>query len=141
MAGKPIHQQLLGEWCRRQLPLPGESLQEVCTHVPFLSDLKDCTAFRTVHSPATKQSDHVFGIACHACHICLCAAQENRELKRREKEYHDNVISKYYAEQHHIDAAAQRATKDDLHRREREAKERKVIQDLMQSIHQVGYNI
>jgi hypothetical protein len=122
--------------CRRQLPLPEESLLEVCVRI-----FKN--ALRTINVPHLVKYDRhlrTLPMSERKCHInhSRCAAQDKRESKRREKEYNDNIISKYYAEQHHIDAAAHRAAKDDLHRREREANERKAEHNLMQSIYQVG---
>lgn len=65
------------------------------------------------------------------------AAQETRELRRRDREWSDGLISKYYSEQRSIDAAAASASKDDIRRREREGKERQAEHDLVQSIHWV----
>jgi hypothetical protein len=65
------------------------------------------------------------------------AAQELREVKRRDKEYNDNLINKYYIDQRNIDAAASVASKDDVRRRERETKERQAEHDMVQNIFRV----
>jgi hypothetical protein len=63
------------------------------------------------------------------------AAQENREAKRREKEYGDILIHKYYAEQRHMDSAAASSLKDDGRRREREARERQAEHDMVERMY------
>jgi hypothetical protein len=57
--------------------------------------------------------------------------------KRREKEWQDSLVNKYYAEQSHIDAAANSALKDDVRRREREARERQVERDMVEGMFRV----
>lgn len=75
--------------------------------------------------------------ACLTPAPACAAAQETRELRRRDKEWSDGLISKYYSEQRSIDAAAASASKDDLRRREREGKERQAEHDLVQNIYRV----
>ena len=72
-----------------------------------------------------------------ASQYCTHAAQETRELKRREKEWSDGLINKYYAEQRHMDAAAASAGKDDVRRREREAHEREAERSMVESMFRV----
>lgn len=73
----------------------------------------------------------------HTNPVHQCAAQEARNVKTREKEYNDTLISKYYTDQRNIDAAASSALKDDVRRREREAKERQAEHAVVESMYRV----
>lgn len=81
-------------------------------------------------------------LALHVCSLAphtriLVAAQEARVIKQREQEYNNDVVTKYYAEQQTIDAAAKNALKDDDRRREREARERQAERDTLDAMFRV----
>jgi len=65
------------------------------------------------------------------------AAQESREHKRREDDFHTQEVLRYYGEQRNLDAASNNALKDDLRRREREARERAAEQNILDSVYRV----
>jgi hypothetical protein len=78
-------------------------------------------------------------IECAACMTTLTcsAAQEVREVKRRDKEYNDALVTKYYAEQRHMDASASNAEKDNARRLHREARERHMEQAMLETLERV----
>ena len=69
--------------------------------------------------------------------LVCCAAQETREHKRRQEESHNQEVLKYYGEQRNLDAAANSELKDDMRRREREARERQTEQNLIEGLYRV----
>lgn len=66
------------------------------------------------------------------------AAQESRVCQRREREFQDDLVKKYYAEQRNADSAARDALKAPVKRREREAKERQAEIDMLESMYRVS---
>jgi hypothetical protein len=86
------------------------------------------------HTYETLQSVSVFTRSHHVS----CAAQESRVQLRREKEWQDDLIKKYYAEQRSSDAAAREALKAPVKRREREAKERQAEIDMLETMYRVS---
>jgi hypothetical protein len=56
---------------------------------------------------------------------------------RREKEWQDALVKKYYTEQRNSDAAAREALKAPVRRREREAKERQAEIHILESMYRV----
>eukprot|EP01023_Acetabularia_acetabulum_P023012 TRINITY_DN2260_c0_g3_i6.p1 TRINITY_DN2260_c0_g3~~TRINITY_DN2260_c0_g3_i6.p1 ORF type:complete len:409 (-),score=71.30 TRINITY_DN2260_c0_g3_i6:69-1295(-) len=65
----------------------------------------------------------------------LLRAQEARVESRRVKEYESSQIAKYYGEQRNLDAASANLLKDDLRRREREARERQTEEDMIENLY------
>jgi hypothetical protein len=66
------------------------------------------------------------------------AAQEARVIRRRDREFQDDLVKKYYTEQRNSDAAARDALKAPVKRREREGKERQAEIDMLESMYRVS---